>query len=74
MSNERRLIVGEKTNNAGLPGKPLVTRIGAVRQPCYRILGVDVEWRVIAVGASATRFKLGDEHHLSCTKFTERVL
>ncbi|WP_433583793.1 NAD(P)-dependent alcohol dehydrogenase [Paenibacillus amylolyticus] len=44
-----------------LHGKPFVNRIGAVRQPRYRILGADVAGRVIAVGASATRFKPGDE-------------
>lgn len=44
-----------------LRGKPFVNRIGAARQPRYRILGVDVAGRVIAVGASATRFKPGDE-------------
>ncbi|WP_339301455.1 NAD(P)-dependent alcohol dehydrogenase [Paenibacillus sp. FSL R5-0623] len=44
-----------------LRGKPLVNRIGAARQPRYRILGADVAGRVIAVGASATRFKPGDE-------------
>ncbi|WP_339261150.1 NAD(P)-dependent alcohol dehydrogenase [Paenibacillus sp. FSL R5-0713] len=44
-----------------LRGKPFVNRIGAARQPRYRILGADVAGRVIAVGASATRFKPGDE-------------
>ncbi|WP_426250668.1 NAD(P)-dependent alcohol dehydrogenase [Paenibacillus pabuli] len=44
-----------------LRGKPFINRIGAIRQPRYRILGADVAGRVIAAGSSAKRFKPGDE-------------
>ncbi|MFD1134687.1 NAD(P)-dependent alcohol dehydrogenase [Paenibacillus urinalis] len=44
-----------------LRGKPFANRIGAFRQPRYRILGADVAGKVIAVGTDVTRFKRGDE-------------
>lgn len=43
-----------------LLGQPFVTRIGAVRKPRYRILGADVAGTVVAVGANAGRFRVGD--------------
>ncbi len=44
-----------------LRGKPFMNRIGALRQPRYRILGADVAGRVVSVGMHVKRFKLGDE-------------
>lgn len=43
-----------------LIGQPFVTRIGAVRKPRYRILGADVTGTIVAVGANAGRFRVGD--------------
>ena len=44
-----------------LRGKPLVSRIGALRHPRYKILGADVAGRVEAVGGNVTRLQQGDE-------------
>ncbi|MGO4543818.1 alcohol dehydrogenase catalytic domain-containing protein [Paenibacillus sp. 2TAB23] len=44
-----------------LRGKPYITRLGALRKPRYRTLGADIAGRVVAVGASVKRFRLGDE-------------
>ncbi|GMK48633.1 NADPH:quinone reductase [Paenibacillus glycanilyticus] len=44
-----------------LRGKPYITRIGGFRKPRYPILGADIAGKIIAVGASATRFRPGDE-------------
>ncbi|TCM95701.1 NADPH:quinone reductase-like Zn-dependent oxidoreductase [Paenibacillus sp. BK033] len=44
-----------------LRGKPYITRIGGFRKPRYPILGADIAGKIIAVGASATRFRPGDK-------------
>ena len=44
-----------------LRGMPFISRIGAFRQPRYKILGADVAGRVEAVGGNVTRFQIGDQ-------------
>ncbi|WP_336790179.1 NAD(P)-dependent alcohol dehydrogenase [Paenibacillus sp. MMO-177] len=44
-----------------LRGKPYINRIGGLRKPRFPILGADIAGKIIAVGASVTRFRPGDE-------------
>ncbi|MFC4099023.1 NAD(P)-dependent alcohol dehydrogenase [Paenibacillus xanthanilyticus] len=44
-----------------LRGQPFITRLEGWRTPRYRTLGADIAGRVVAVGASVTRFRPGDE-------------
>jgi NADPH:quinone reductase-like Zn-dependent oxidoreductase len=42
-------------------GKPFLLRIGALRTPKHKILGVDIAGRVEALGSNARKFQPGDE-------------
>jgi NADPH:quinone reductase-like Zn-dependent oxidoreductase len=42
-------------------GSPLYSRIGGLRRPAHRTLGSDIAGRVELVGASVTKFRVGDE-------------